>query len=470
METPLRDIPPVHRFTTDPAVAVYDALIGRANVRSRIQTILEDARKSAAGGNRLPTFEMLRSAMLVQLAASQLSDLVSVINGTGVLLHTNFGRAPLAASALANASALGAGYTNLEYDLEEGKRGSRYERVSLQLRELSGAQAALVVNNCAAAVLLVLDTFARDREVVVSRGQLIEIGGGFRLPDVLRKSGAKLVEVGSTNKTYPHDYRNGWSAATAMFMRSHPSNYRIEGFTAEVDAKTVAALAKEMGVISFEDLGSGAFVNFEDFGLPHEPTVAEEIVAGFDVVAVSGDKLLGGPQCGIICGNAELIETMKLNPLLRALRVDKFTLAALSATLRLYLEPNRLHEIPLFAMLKTSTAELRARAAAICKMAGAIVESGPEGPLLQSDAVHVEPRDTEATTGGGTLPLARIPSAGIAVSAAAYKPDQIAKRLRRHSPPVIGRVEETAFVIDLRTVLPKEDQALALALGSLYSE
>jgi len=456
METPQRDIPPVHRFTTDPAVAAYDALIGRANVRSRIQAILEEARTSAGSGNRIPTFEALRSAMLAQLAASQLSDLVSVINGTGVLLHTNFGRAPLAASALANASELGAGYTNLEYDLEQGKRGSRYERVGMQLRELSGAQAALVVNNCAAAILLVLDTFAHGREVVVSRGQLIEIGGGFRLPDVLRKSGAKLVEVGSTNKTYPHDYRNGWSAATAMFMRSHPSNYRIEGFTADVDSKTVAALANEMGVISFEDLGSGAFVNFEDFGLPHEPTVAEEIAAGFDLVAVSGDKLLGGPQCGIICGNADLVETMKRNPLLRALRVDKLTLAALSATLRLYLEPNRLHEIPLFAMLQTSTTELRERAVALCDATRA--------------AVHLEPCDTEATTGGGTLPLARIPSVGIAVSAATHKPDQIAERLRKHVPPVVGRVEETALVIDLRTVLPKEDRALAHALGSLSSE
>ena len=449
-------------------MAAYDALIGRANVRSHIQAILEAARTSATSGDRIPTFETLRSTMLAQLAASQLSDLVSVINGTGVMLHTNFGRAPLAALALANASELGAGYTNLEYDLEQGKRGSRYERVGMQLRELSGAQAALVVNNCAAAILLVLDTFAHEREVVVSRGQLIEIGGGFRLPDVLRKSGAKLVEVGSTNKTYPHDYRNGWSAATAMFMRSHPSNYRIEGFTADVDSKTVAALAKEMGVISFEDLGSGAFVNFEDFGLPHEPTVAEEIAAGFDLVAVSGDKLLGGPQCGIICGKAELIEFIKRNPLLRALRVDKQTLAALSATLRLYLEPNRLHEIPLFAMLRTSTTELRERAAAICDATRAM-RSGQRASPLHEAAVHLEPRDTEATTGGGTLPLARIPSAGIAVSADTHKPDQIAERLRRHVPPVVGRIEETAVVIDLRTVLPKEDRSLAHALGSLFS-
>jgi L-seryl-tRNA(Ser) seleniumtransferase len=455
MKTPLREVPPVHRFTTDPIVAIYDGVLGRGTVRSCVQVVLDEARTVARDGSSIASFEDLRTAVLERLAVAQASGLMRVINGTGVLLHTNFGRAPLASTALARASELGSGYTNLEYDLAAGKRGSRYERVSGQLCELSGAQATLVVNNCAAAVLLVLDTFARDREVVVSRGQLIEIGGGFRLPDVLRKSGAKLVEVGTTNKTYPLDYRNAWTPQTALLMRTHPSNYRIEGFTAEVDAATMASLAKELGVISFEDLGSGALVDLTQFGLPHEPTVAQEIAAGMDIVAVSGDKLLGGPQCGIIFGKADLLDTIKRNPLLRALRVDKLTLGALSATLALYLEPDRLSEIPLFAMLSTSVDTLRQRAAAICL---ALRE--------RKAGLRVEPCATESATGGGTLPTARIPSAGIAISDKDRTPDSIAAQLRKHKPPVIGRIEDAAFIIDLRTVSPDEDQVLVEALAS----
>ncbi|MBV8162986.1 MAG: L-seryl-tRNA(Sec) selenium transferase, partial [Candidatus Eremiobacteraeota bacterium] len=311
---------------------------------------------------------------------------------------------------------------------------------------------------CAAAVLLVLDTFARDREVVVSRGQLIEIGGGFRLPDVLRKSGAKLVEVGTTNKTYPLDYRNAWTQATALFMRTHPSNYRVEGFTADVGAQTLAALARELGVISFEDLGSGAVVDLERFGLPHEPTVAEEIAAGIDLVAFSGDKLLGGPQCGIIVGRADLIDTMRHNPLLRALRVDKLTLAALSATLALFLEPDKLDQIPLFAMLSASLESLRSRADAMC---ASVRGRDPNVKLWTCEC--------ESTTGGGTLPLARLASAGVAVSVSGMSPDFIAARLRKRELPLVGRLEEIAFVIDLRTVDPSEDHLVVEALGSLHS-
>lgn len=461
MSAPLREIPPVHRLTTDPAVSAYDALLGRTNVRAAVQAILDQARTDASKGAPIPAYERLRGAVLERLANDQRCDLTGVINGTGILLHTNFGRAPLAPQALASAARLGSGYTNLEYDLEAGKRGSRYDRVSLQLCELSGAAAALVVNNCAAAVLLVLDTFARERDVVVSRGQLIEIGGGFRLPDVLRKSGAHLVEVGTTNKTYPHDYRSAWSERTAMFMRSHPSNYRIEGFTAEVETKTLAALAKELEVIAFEDLGSGAFIDLERFGLPHEPTIGEEIAAGMDLVAVSGDKLLGGPQCGIICGDAELIATIKRNPLLRALRVDKLTLAALSATLQLYLEPDRLTEIPLFAMLSASVAELRERAQRICNMVSE--GASKDAPL------HCSVCETQATTGGGTLPQAVIPSAGIAVNASDRSPDWIAERLRRGSPPIVGLVSDAAFTIDLRAVAPREDDGVAAAIAALRS-
>ena len=431
-------------------------MLGHGAVRSHVQAVLDAARSGTLTGAAVASFEELRNAVVDRLAVAQNSGLVRVINGTGVLLHTNFGRAPLAPAALAAAVELGAGYTNLEYDLAAGKRGSRYERVSIQLCELSGAQAALVVNNCAAAVLLVLDTFAREREVVVSRGQLIEIGGGFRLPDVLRKSGAHLVEVGTTNKTYPLDYRNAWSAQTAMFMRTHPSNYRIDGFTAEVDTRTVAALARELGVISFEDLGSGALVDLARLGLPHEPTVAQEVAAGMDLVAFSGDKLLGGPQCGIIVGRADLLDTIKRNPLLRALRVDKLTLAALSATLALYLDPGKLDEIPFFAMLKMPVEALRGRAEMLCA-----------GLRERNARARVATCACESATGGGTLPLARLPSAGLSLSSPEVTPDKIAAQVRRHVPPVIGRSEDSGLVIDLRTVGPEQDAVLADALATI---
>lgn len=456
MTAPLRELPPVHRFTTDPLVARYDALVGHGTVRAFVQSLLDQTRAAARQGVAPPNFDELRTALLERLSVAQCAGLVQIINGTGVILHTNFGRAPLAPQALAAAEKLGAGYSNLEYDLVEGQRGSRYERVSSQLRELTGAQAALVVNNCAAAVLLVLDTFARGREVVVSRGQLIEIGGGFRLPDVLAKSGARLVEIGTTNKTYALDYRNAWSEQTALFMRTHPSNYRIDGFVAEVDSQTLAGLARELGVISFEDLGSGALVGLECFGLPHEPTVAEEIAAGVDLVAFSGDKLLGGPQCGVIAGREELIDMMRRNPLLRALRVDKLTLAALSATLALYLEPDRITEIPLYRMLAACVEDLRARAEVICS---AVASRNAE--------IDVATCDCDSTTGGGTLPLARLGSAGIAVSARDRSVDALAAVLRRHEPPLIGRLEDKGLVIDLRTVAASEDPIVIEALGGV---
>jgi L-seryl-tRNA(Ser) seleniumtransferase len=439
----LRDIPAVHRFTTDPAIAVYGPLIGRAAVRAHVQGVLDEVRASGAADG----FDNLRERVLQRLAAAQTEGLIGVINGTGVLLHTNFGRAPIARVALDAVNDLGAGYTNLEYDLESGERGSRYDRVASLLREVTGAQAALVVNNCAAAVLLVLDTFARGREVVVSRGQLIEIGGGFRLPDVLAKSGATLVEVGTTNKTYLSDYRDAWNANTALFMRTHPSNYRVHGFTAEVSSPALAALARELEVISFEDLGTGALIDLSPFGLPREPTLAEEIAAGLDLVAVSGDKLLGGPQCGIIAGEASLIATIRRNPMLRALRVDKMTLAALAATLAAYVD-GRLTDLPLFEMLALSQDALLERAARVCAAA----------PALSIRAVR-----TLATTGGGTLPDLELPSAGVAVTPR-KTPDAYAAALRRARPPVTGRIEGDRFIVDLRTVRESELATLAQLL------
>ena len=444
----MRDIPAVHRFTTDPAIATYAPLIGRGAVRSHVQAVLDEARASADE----TAFDALRERVLARLASAQTQGLMRVVNGSGVLLHTNFGRAPLSDAALAAVRDFGAGYTNLEYDVESGERGSRYDRIASLLCDVSGAQGALVVNNCAAAVLLVLDTFARGREVVVSRGQLIEIGGGFRLPEVLAKSGAILVEVGTTNKTYVRDYRNAWNPNTAMFMRTHLSNFRVSGFTAGVSAATLAALARELEVISFEDLGSGALIDLAPFGLPNEPTLSGAIDAGLDLVAVSGDKLLGGPQCGIIAGRADLIATLKRNPLLRALRVDKTTLAALGATLSAYVE-GKLTDVPLYAMLALTQDALLDRAARLS-----------EAVQARRPSLRVAPIRTSATTGGGTLPDVDIPSAGVAVIWEAGS-DAFAARLRRGRPPVIGRIEGERFIVDLRTVRESELETLAAALA-----
>jgi len=446
----MRHIPAVHRFTTDPAIATYAPLLGPGAVKAHVQAELERAR---ADSERDIAFETLRAAVLTRLASAAAEGLIGVINGSGVLLHTNFGRAPLSQAALDAVRTLGAGYTNLEFDLESGERGSRYDRVSSLLRELSGAQAALVVNNCAAAVLLVLDTFARGREVVVSRGELIEIGGGFRLPEVLVKSGATLVEVGTTNKTYARDYRAAWNANTALFMRTHPSNYHISGFTAAVSSSTLSALARELEVISFEDLGSGALVDMTAIGLPLEPTLAQEIAAGLDLVTVSGDKLLGGPQCGIIAGRGDLIAALTHNPLLRALRVDKMTLAALNATLSAYVD-GRLNDLPLYAMLALPQETLLQRARDVCAAVTA-----------RASKASVDTVATIATTGGGTLPDARIPSAGVAVRALDGA-EPLAARLRRNRPPIVGRIEDDRVIIDLRTVGETELDALASGIVS----
>ncbi|MDQ6781241.1 MAG: L-seryl-tRNA(Sec) selenium transferase [Candidatus Eremiobacteraeota bacterium] len=452
MRTPQREIPAVHRFTSDPRIAAYDVLLGRERVRACVHKVLDAARTAAVAGEAFAGYDNLRDQVVVELVQAQACGLIRLLNGTGVLLHTNFGRAPLAAAALAAAAELGQGYSNLEYDLTAGERGSRYERVDDQLRQLTGAEQTLVVNNCAAAIMLVLDTFAHEREVVVSRGELIEIGGGFRLPDVLRKSGARLVEVGTTNKTYPSDYRAAVTPHTAMFLRTHPSNFRISGFTAEVGSRELAALARQAGVISVEDLGSGALVDLAPFGLPHEPTVADEVAAGLDLVAFSGDKLLAGPQCGIIAGRSDLVTALKRNPLLRALRVDKLTLAALGATLGLYLQPDRLRDIPLYAMLYASPDALRARARALCDR-------------LSSPSLRV--CETQSATGGGTLPLTRIPSAGIAIDVDGTPALQVAQRLREQRPPLVGRIEDRALIIDLRSIAPEEDPLVLHALSCI---
>jgi len=391
------------------------------------------------------------AAATLRLVRDAARNLTGVLNGTGVLLHTNLGRAPLAADALDAIRAAAAGYSNLEFDLESGERGSRYDRLGGLLRAATGADASLVVNNCAAAMLLILDTFARGREAIVARNALIEIGGGFRLPDVLARSGATLVEVGATNKVYAADFARALSPNTGLILRAHPSNYRISGFIADVDPADLVALGRRAGVAVVEDLGTGALFDLRPYGLPRERTAGEAVADGMDLVAFSGDKLLGGPQAGIIVGGVAAIARLRANPLLRALRVDKATLAALGATLRLHADPATRERIPLYRMLAVTTEALRDRARALQRQfpALAVVE-------------------TEAFAGGGTLPLDPIASAGVAFLPADGATAALA-RLRAATPPLVARIDDARVVIDLRAIDPADDVRVAGALATVFA-
>ncbi|MGA7355855.1 MAG: L-seryl-tRNA(Sec) selenium transferase [Candidatus Cybelea sp.] len=429
----MRSIPAMHKLLADERIAAFEAELGRDSVKRAAEEMLGRARVSGDG-----EYDDLVGAIVRRLDGLSLQRLTPVINATGIILHTNLGRAPLAREALEAAGRVARGYANLEYDLEAGERGSRYAAVTDLLDDVTGAQDSLVVNNCAAAVLLVLDTFAKGREVVVARSELVEIGGGFRVPEVLERSGAVLVEVGTTNRVYIEDFERALSPRTALLLRTHPSNYRIEGFVHETGAPELVELGRRAGVPVVEDLGSGALVDLRQFGAQHERTVQEALADSLGLVTFSGDKLLGGPQAGLIVGRTPLIARLRNNPLLRALRVDKMTLAALAATLQCYRD-GTVHRIPLYRMLAATLDELRARAQAyVAAIANAkIIES-------------------EAYVGGGALPQAAV--ASIAVAIATARPDALAARLRCESPAVVARIDEARVLLDLRTIAPEEDQ------------
>jgi L-seryl-tRNA(Ser) seleniumtransferase len=440
----LRDLPAVHRVLEEAAVVEYASMLGRETIKRAVEQVLDRAR---ASGER-QTYESIVAAVAARLEDFRLGRMLGVINATGVILHTNLGRAPLASEAIAEIDRLARGYTNLEYDLQLGERGSRYERVTDALREATGAAGALVVNNCAAAVLLMLDSFAKGREVIVARSQLVEIGGGFRIPDVLERSGAVLVEVGTTNRVYIGDFERALSPRTAMLLRTHPSNYRIGGFTHDVTAAELVELGRRAGVTVVEDLGSGALVDLAEYGLPHERTVQEALSDGLDLVTFSADKLLGGPQAGVVVGRERFIARLRSNPLVRALRVGKLTLAALSATLQCYRNRASRERIPLYRMLATTLGELRDRSRAY-------ISSVPGASTIE----------VEAYVGGGSLPDAGIPSLGVALPA--EHPEAIAATLRRRTPAIVARIEAGRVVFDLRTVAPEEDVEVIAALSNL---
>lgn len=440
----LRALPSVSALLEHPDVQQWLSGLPRMSVVSALQSTIEGVRSEILGERQSAplAIEELLALAEDELTRRSMPSLRRVINATGIVLHTGLGRAPLSDEAMEAINECASGYCNLEYDLESGERGKRQAHVAELLAAVTGAEAATVVNNNAAATLLILQTFAAGREVLVSRGQLIEIGGSYRLPDILSASGATLREVGTTNRTRLKDYEDGINDQTAMLLRVHPSNYRVVGFTAEVAIEHLAALAHRFHLLAVDDLGSGALVDLTSLGLPKEPCAKESLAAGADLVCFSGDKLLGGPQSGIILGKKRLIEQIESNALMRTYRVDKLTLAALEATVRSYLDPDEaVRSVPALRMLTVSTAELADRARELCERLQAGLPD--EHFYVCSDV---------GFAGGGSLPGEEVPTVVVQWRPARSSATSVAAGLRRAEVPVIVRIRDEAICFDLRTV------------------
>ena len=450
-----RKLPAVDALLRVPAVAVLAAEYGDALTAEAARAVLAAARAAVAAGAPAPATAAWPELLAARLAAQDVPSLRPVINATGIIVHTNLGRAPLSAAALAAVQAVAAGYSSLEYDLAAGARGSRHDHARQLLRDLTGAEDAMVVNNNAAAVYLVLSALCQGRDVLISRSQLVEIGGGFRIPDVLRQGGAHLVEVGTTNRTHARDFSAAVTAETAAIMRVHSSNFKQVGFVTMPDLDELAALAHGRGMILVDDLGSGTLLDTATYGLAPEPMVQQSVAAGADLITFSGDKLLGGPQAGLIVGRAELVERLRRHPMARALRVDKMTLAALEATLRSYRRGRAVDEIPVWQMLAAPAELLAARAA---RWQARLAAAGI--------AAQVQPG--ESAVGGGSLPGETLPTWLLAVDHAA--PDAIAARLRGGLLPVVCRIQQDRLLFDPRTVLPAQEAPLLDALVAELGE
>ena len=420
--------------------------VPRERLVRAVRDVLAEARAAGATFDEGAAAEAARR----RLGDRDRRSLRRVLNATGVVLQTNLGRAPLAAVAIA-AIAEAAGAVSVEYDLDAGRRGERHGHASRLLAELSGAEDGVVANNNAAAVLLALAALASRKEVIVARGELIEIGGGFRIPDVLRRSGAKLVEVGTTNRTYVRDYAAAITERTGAILRVHASNFKLTGFVARPEDRSLGALAHERGVAFVHDLGSGTFIDTSRFGLAREETVPEAIAAGADVVTFSGDKLLGGPQAGLAVGRATAIAALRSHPLMRAMRPDKLTIAALVATLELYRDGRAESELPVWRMIAATPAGLAKRARAIATR-------------LASGGVECDVIETRSTVGGGSLPEETQPSRAVAIGARHGRANDVAAQLRSADPPVIARVVEDRAALDLRSVAAEDDEMLAQAV------
>ncbi len=441
----------------------YFAGIPKTVVINSIRTSLESQRKRILANDQSLDRQSLAESRIMKRVRNAAADAMAfnlkpLINATGVVVHTNLGRSLLPVEAIENLAPVAGRYSNLEYDLKAGQRGSRYSSVEDILCEISGAEAALAVNNNAAAVLLCLETLARGKKVIVSRGELVEIGGSFRVPDVMAKSGSILKEVGTTNRTHLKDYENALDEDTALMLKVHRSNYSVIGFTAEVSLKEMVGLGTKHDLPVMEDLGSGTFIDFSKYGLVKEPTVQESVAAGVDVVTFSGDKLLGGPQAGIIVGRKQIVDRVKQNPLARALRIDKMTLAALEATLRLYRdEDSAVHRIPTLRMLTMDIGELSRRAKRLADDLTAIGES----------RLEIHPIESFSKAGGGALPLLELPSKCLRIKIQGMSANKLESKMRHHTPPIIGRIEDDGFIIDPRTLLDDDLPIIRTAFENL---
>jgi L-seryl-tRNA(Ser) seleniumtransferase len=444
----LRDLPSIELLLQN-AARLTDTY-GRPLTLDSLRLTLDEirARIKLNPETSLPSTESILTQAESHLAAWTKPTLISVINATGVILHTNLGRAPLSRATIRVMSDAAANYSNLEYDLSRGKRGSRLIHAESVLQKLTGVESALVVNNCASAVLLTLSALANKKRVVIARSQLVEIGGGFRVPDVMKQSGAKLVEVGTTNKIRVSDYEEALEEKTAMVMRVHRSNFKLVGFTEEPEFKDIVDAAHKANIVVVDDLGSGALIDTASYGLAHEPTVQESLAAGADIVCFSGDKLLGGPQAGIIVGKKDLIDRIKKHPLARAVRADKTCLAGITATLTHYLRDEAEREIPIVKMMSLTPEQVKARAEAWQKALG-------RGEVVMS----------ESTVGGGSLPEESMPT--FVLSLIIKSPDKFLKKLRESHPPVIARTENDKILLDPRTVFEDQDALIISTLRRL---
>jgi L-seryl-tRNA(Ser) seleniumtransferase len=410
-------------------------------------------------GDALSSFEYLTPLFQEEIDRQIQPRLRRVINATGVVIHTNLGRAPLHPAALKHLIEVSKTYSNLEYDLDRGERGSRYVHVEEILCRLSGAESALVVNNNAGAVLLVLNTIAEGREVILSRGELVEIGGAFRIPDVMKRSAAFLREVGTTNRTYLSDYQKAINPQTALLLKVHTSNFRIMGFTSDVSLQDLVQLGRQHQLPVMNDLGSGCLIDLTQYGLEKEPTVQETIKTGADVVTISGDKLLGGPQAGIILGKKDLLDSVKVNPLTRALRIDKLTLAALESTLLLYFDEKRaMEEIPALQMLSLDTKKLKRRGKRLLKKL-----SG-----MKNERMTFTLRDDVSQVGGGALPLQELPTMVVSIKPLDFSINHLEENLRKGHPPVISRISKEELILDMRTVFDEEIPLLAAEIEKAF--
>jgi L-seryl-tRNA(Ser) seleniumtransferase len=453
MANTLKDLPQIQSLLAHPALLDIVQKSSHTETATALRKIIAHLRSAVLANEDciFPDFTSARFAadVLDEIETARRPALRSVINATGIIIHTNLGRARMAPSAIAAMQSAGANATNLELDLETGKRGSRHDHVQDLICELTGAQAAVVVNNCAAAVLLSLIATASGRTVVASRGELIEIGGSFRLPDVIAHSGATLREVGTTNKTRVSDYEDAIDPQTAVLLKSHTSNFKIVGFTSSPKREDLAKVAAEREVILMEDLGSGVLVDLSPYGLTDEPVVSDILKAGVDLVMFSGDKLLGGPQAGIIAGNRDLIARLKAHPLMRAVRIDKLSLAALEATLRLYRAPyDPMTEIPVLNMLSQPADEVEKRA------------QGLSLALKGIGLMDITVEQTFAHVGAGSVPEQDLISFAVTLRIKGLTPDALTAALRQSTPPVIGRIEKDRVVLDMRTV--REDEVSSI--------